>query len=219
MAGLPTRGRRVQPVQGKEGIMETLTRFGKSLFFTVSATALVLGGGIGQVATAGDWYEGTATVCAVDPSDVTTETKRNGFTYTSGLVIYYRIETDNELMNGFESLTSYSKLKTTPNGKVKGLYWGETVMTPDQVSGVGTLEETFSFKAEDADEISGTLHGTGDFEGVAVEYALTFDPAATFCSFYPPCVAAGTCIPVMEGGAPGFDQPAGYLIEGVVFGY
>jgi hypothetical protein len=94
-------------------------------------------------------------------------------------------------------------------------------MVPDQVSEVGTLEETFRFKAKDAGEISGTFYGTGDLEGVTVEYAESFDPKIpqVFCDEYPPCVQAGTCIKIPSDFPPGFNEPYVSMFEGVIFGY
>ena len=197
--------------------MKTLTRFNKSLISTVSAAALVVGGGLWQVAIAGEMFSGTSTICAIAP--VEPEIKRNGFVYTDGAVLYYRIATEPEhLMNGPVTLTSYSKVKTTPDGKEKGWYWGEIIMAPDQVPEVGTLEETFKFKAKDAGDISGTFYGTGELEGVTVEYTETYNPLVPqeYCTEYPPCVEAMTCIPVSEAtGLP----PYVTEFEGVVFGY
>mgnify|MGYP001815307009 FL=1 len=215
------QGRSAKAVNGKEDIMKTLKRFNRSIISTVSAAALVIGGGFWQVAAAGEMYLGTATTCAIDLSNVTEETMPNGFTYTSGVVMHVRVATGHELMNGPVAVTSHSKLKTTPKGKVTGWYWGESTMVPDQVAGVGTLEEIFKFKAKDASEISGTFYGTGDFEGVTVEFAETFDPQIPqeYCDEYPPCVAAGTCIPVHPDSPEGFNMPYVTRFEGVVFGY
>ena len=199
--------------------MKTLTRFSKLFISSASAVALVMGGGVWQVATAGDMFSGTSTVCAVFP--VEPEIKPNGFAYTDGMVLYYRLATDHELMNGPLTLTSYSKVKTTPNGKEKGWYWGEIIMVPDEVSEEGTLEETFRFKAKDAGDISGTFNGTGEFDGVTVEYAETFNPTIpqAYCIEYPPCVEAMTCIPVREDSPFPFNLPYVTRFEGVVFGY
>ena len=201
--------------------MKPLTRFNRSIISTMSAAALVIGGGVWQAAAAGEMYSGTATTCAIDLSELSEETKPNGFTYTSGVVMHHLVATNHELMNGPVAVTSNSKLKTTPKGSVTGWYWGESTMWPDQVAAGSTLEETFKFKAKDASEISGTFYGTGDLEGVTVEFVETFDPAIPqeYCDEYPPCVAAGTCIPVHPDSPEGFNLPYVTRFEGVIFGY
>ena len=200
--------------------MKTLTRFNKSVISTMSAAALVIGGGVWQVAAAGEMYSGTATICAIDYTNSTVETKPNGFTYTSGVVMHHRVDTDHELMNGPVAITSHSKLKETPRG-MRGWYWGESTMVPDQVAEVGTLEETFRFKAKDADEISGTLYGAGALEGVTVEFAETYDPDNVeqgYCDVYPECELPD-CYKIAADGEPGYTWPYVTRLEGVVFGY
>lgn len=195
--------------------MKTLTRFNRSFISTVSAAALVVGGGFWQIATAGDMFSGTSTICAFTPAPGDPEIKPNGFVYTSGFLMYWRVETDHELMNGPVTVTSHSKLKTLPNDKVKGWYWGESIMVPDLATN-GTLEETFMFRPKDASERPGTFYGTGEFEGVTVEYVETEDSSIPqgYCTEYPPCVDAGTCIKIEEPMYPMVTR-----FEGVVFGY
>ena len=198
--------------------MKTLTRFSKSIIFTVLVIASVGGSGVWQAAAAGVMYSGTATICAIDYTNSTEVTKRNGFTYTSGVVMHHRIDTDHELMNGPVALTSHSALKETPRG-MTGWYWGESTMVPDLAED-GTLEETFKFKAKDAGDISGTFYGTGEFEGVTVEFAETFDPEIdqVYCDVYPPCESPD-CIKIEADAPPGYTQPYVTRFEGVVFGY
>jgi len=113
-------------------------------------------------------YTGTATLCAlVNPANVTTETKGNdGVTYTYNRILLFRIETDSPLVTGWEVLTSNTK--SLEDGG--GYNWGEAVLTPD--SGAGTLVDQFKFPVKQADNIRGTYIGTGDYEGVIVDYAL-----------------------------------------------
>ena len=213
-------GRSAKPVIGKEDIMKTLTRFNKSIISTLSAIALAGVSGAWQIAAAGDMYLGTTTICAIDYANSTVEPGPGGFTYTSGVVMHYLIATDHELMNGPIAITSYSKLKETPRG-MRGWYWGESTMVPDVVAGTGTLEETFKFKAQDADEIAGTLYGAGALEGVTVEFAETYDPDNVeqgYCDVYPECELP-TCYKIAEDGEPGYTLPYVTLLEGVVFGY
>jgi len=195
--------------------MKTLTRFNKSLIYTLSAAALVVGGMFGQIAVAGDMFSGTSTICAIAP--VEPEIKPNGFVYTSDFRMYWYVETDHELMNGPVTVYSYSKLKTLPSGKEKGWYWGESTMVPELATD-GTLEETFRFRPKDAAERPGTFYGTGEFEGVTVEFVETEDASIPpkYCDEYPPCVYDETCIPVADyTGLP----PYSARFEGVVFGY
>ena len=113
-------------------------------------------------------YTGTATLCAlVNPANVTTETKdNNGVTYTYNQILLFRIETDSPLVTGWEVLASNTKSQEDGGG----YHWGEAVLTPD--SGAGTLVDEFKFPLKQADNIRGTYIGTGDYEGVIVDYAL-----------------------------------------------
>lgn len=167
----------------------------------------------------GEMFSGTATTCAIVPAE--TETRPNGFTYGSGYVMHVRVATDQPLMNGPVTVTSYWKVKTKPSGGVTGWYWGESFLVPELVSEQGILEETFRFKAQDAGEISGTFYGTDELEGVVVEFAETFDPAVpqTYCTEYPPCVGTGECVAVAPDSPPPFNVPYVTIFEGVIFGY
>ena len=171
--------------------------------------------GMLQSVGASEPYIGTATLCAIDMTGVTQETKgKKGITYTYNQVLLFRIDTDNDLMRGWEVLTSNTKAATQSSG---GYNWGEAVLTPDDYSGTGTLVDNFKFPVAQAGSISGTYYGTGVLEGVVAEYALT--PAAPgslpldACENMPwvGCVPEDqtTCDPVPPG-------VAGYFMSGQV---
>jgi len=187
---------------------------GKSICAALLSTALILAIGMLQTVGASEPYIGTATLCAVDMTGVTQETKGNkGTTYTYNQVFLFRIDTDNDLIQGWEVLTSNTKAASQSSG---GYNWGEAVLTPDMFAGTGTLVDNFKFPVAQADSISGTYNGTGALEGVTAEYALT--PAAPgslpidacegmpwVCDPYDPY----TCDPGTAGGA-------GYFMSGQV---
>lgn len=199
--------------------MNVLRQSGKSVISRFAAATLALAAGVFYLSAnaASEPFTGTATLCAVNPFGVTSETKgKNGITYEYNMVFVYRIETDESsgLMRGWEVLTSNSKLSSAGSG----FYWGVAVLTPDEYAGTGTLVDNFEFKAKDAASISSTYVGTGALEGVSVDFQLTLDPAPAFCSEVPPQCGDGTmpCIPVCEACEPPFNQPFGYLMNGSI---
>jgi hypothetical protein len=194
-------------------IYKQVTRF---LFTGYPARAVLFIAGILQIGicAAAVPFEGTATLCAINPFGSTTETRgNNGVTYTYDLVMLYRIQTDNPLMNGWEVLTSNSKLSKNNTG----YYWGDAVLTPDLHAGTGTLVDQFKFNAQQSANISGTYSGTGDLDGTTVEYELSVDPNAAFCDTLPPqCNSVMPCIPICESCGEGFNVPFGYLMNGLI---
>jgi hypothetical protein len=187
---------------------------GKFICAALSSTAMLLAMGMSQTVGASEPYVGTATLCAVDMTGGTQETKGNkGITYTYNLVFLFRIDTDDDLIQGWEVLTSNTKAASQSSG---GYNWGEAVLTPDSYAGTGTLVDNFKFPVAQADSISGTYDGTGALEGVVAEYALT--PAAPgslpldACEDMPwDCIPYDpyTCDPVPPGAA-------GYFMSGQV---
>jgi len=139
-------------------------------------------------------YQGVAALCAVEaPGEIDS---KGGITYTTGVVMIFRIETSHPLINGNERLESNSRLN--PAGR--GYYWGYGKVFPDESS--GTLEGDFFFRSKDVMSIQGTYYGTGDLTDVIMSYELTpaeFDPSDPICGGVPPM--------------------GGYLISGTVEGY
>ena len=188
--------------------MKSPNQFGK-IVSIISIAALAFLSNMAALANNPEpqFYTGTATLCAVDnPANVTTESRgNNGVTYTYNQVLLFYIATDHSLMNGWEVLTSNTK-STTSGG---GYNWGEAVLTPDL--GSGTLVDEFKFPVKQDDSIRGTYIGTGNYEGVTVDYALgPFMPLPSVCPDMPPQCTDGTydCVPVPPG--------LGYYINGEV---
>ncbi len=196
--------------------MKTIRHMGSHACSGITAPALLFLAGMMQtgIGTAAGPYQGTATLCAINPFGSTTETKgNNGVTDTYDFVMLYRIETDNPLMNGWEVLTSNSRLSKNNTG----YYWGEAVLTPDLYAATGTLVDAFKFNAQQSASISGTYSGTGDLDGTTVDYELAVDPNAAFCANLPPqCGVVMPCIPICESCGEGFNVPFGYLMNGFV---
>jgi len=162
-------------------------------------TALLLMVGMPQLATASDpqLFDGIASLCAIDPTTEETITKGNGVLVEKQAVQLYRIETDSDLLNGWEVLTS--QFKTAKSGNV--FYMGTATLTPDGYEGKDALKENFNL-LQDGSLPSGTYTGTGDLKGVTVDYQLipyTGDPSVlvSMCSMSPPYCedSENYCIP------------------------
>jgi hypothetical protein len=173
---------------------------GKSIFSTLSAAVFILLLSVTQFATASDPvpYEGIASLCAVDPTNEGVVTKGNGLVINQFAIQLYRIETSSELVKGWEVLDF--KIKTTKSGRAFTM--GTALLTPDDYEDVGILKDNFNFVQEDPATISSAYKGTGDLEGVIVEYQLTpyvGDPAilAQMCAEAHPYCASGEnlCVP------------------------
>lgn len=171
-----------------------------TIFTTLSATALLLMTGMSQLATAADPqpFEGIASLCAIDPTTVETVTRGNGVVVEVNPVELYRIETDSELVNGWEVTTAM--YKTTKSGKV--YYMGTAILTPDGYSGKDTLKDKFNL-LQDGSLPSSTWEGTGDLKGVTVDYQLIpylpgGDPAVLeqMCAEAHPYCETGVCEPM-----------------------
>lgn len=193
--------------------MSTKTHNGTAFFTPLSATALLLVACMSQMATASDPQpiEGIASLCAIDPTTTETLTKGNGVLIETQAVQLYRIETDNDLVKGWEVLTS--KFKTTKSGKV--YYMGTATLTPDGYEGKNTLKENFNL-LQDGSLPAGTYTGTGNLKGVTVEYQLTpyypgGDPAVLvgMCATSHPYCETGTCVPTAG--------EWGWIMSGVIY--
>jgi len=190
--------------------MKPLSQLGQSVSI-ISVATLVSMASITAIAEKPEpeFYTGTATLCAlVNPWNTTSETKgKQGVTYTHDEVLLFRIVTDSPLVTGWEVLTSNTK---SPEGR-GGYSWGEALLTPD--TGMGTLVDQFKFPVKHGDSIRGTYIGTGDFEGVTVDYALgMFTGGLPACD---PDEVEALC----EGEAYGcFAMPPGigYYMSGVI---
>jgi len=205
-----------RPDLGKEGVMTTLRKPGGRVCPAVAAAVLVCMAGVMPPVAALESgpYSGSATLCAMDMTGVTVESKGNaGTTYTYNQLFLFRIDTDNDLMHGWEVLTANTK--ATQGGG--GYNWGEALLTPDGYAGTGTLVDNFKFPLQRADSVRGMYEGTGMLEGVTVDYALTpADPGtlpASACDNMPwtGCIPSDptTCEPVPSGAA-------GYWMSGWV---
>ena len=164
--------------------------------FSAAALALVLGSHCPPVHASASTFQGVAGLCLFDPTGVTEETK-GGITFSYGLVMGYRIETDHELINGWETLISNTR--ANKGGNV--FYFGNATLEPTVAPG-STLEGKFFF-ASDANPIKGNYFGTGDLERVVVHYELVptdLSALTDFCG---------------EGMPPMF----GYLMSGTVKNY
>jgi len=152
-------------------------------------TGLVCGLGFNPPAVAaGDsYFEGFAGLCEFMPLETPSKTK-GGITISYGPVFVYRIETDHELVNGYETLISNTK----ENKAGKQFYFGTATLEPE-IAEDSTLAGKFYFPT-DANPIRGNYFGTDELEGVVVQYELVpvsadFDFSAwpDFCyGSYPP---------------------------------
>jgi hypothetical protein len=143
-------------------------------------------------------FEGVASLCAIDPTTEETVTRGNGVVVDKQAVQLYRVETNPSMISGWEVLTS--QFKTAKNGKQ--FYMGTATLTPDGYEEAGTLKENFNI-LQDGSLPAGTYTGTGELEGLTVEYQLipySGDPAVlvVMCSESPPyCNEDGAvCIPM-----------------------
>lgn len=179
--------------------MKSLRQFDtRALLTSMAAASLLMAGVQGYaVATEPQPYEGVASLCAVDLTSAGTVNKGNGVVIQNLPVELYRIETGSNLMDGWEVLT-YS-IKTTKSGQQ--FAWGTALLTPDDYAGTATLKDNFNILQEGSPMIAGTYEGTGDLEGVVIDYQLTpytGDPAVLegMCFQSPPyCETSGNvCI-------------------------
>jgi hypothetical protein len=141
-------------------------------------------------------FEGFAGLCFFNPMGVTTATK-GGISFEYGYEFGYLIETDHELVNGWEILIS----NTRTNKAGKAFFFGTATLEPDITPG-STLAGKFYFPS-DANPIRGNYFGTGELEGVVVQYELVptdLSDLSNFCG---------------EGFPPIF----GYLMSGKVHNY
>ena len=180
--------------------MKSLKQFDtQALLTSMAAASLLMAGMLGfAVATEPQPYEGLASLCAVDPTSEGTVRKGNGVVIQNLPVELYRIETGSSLMDGWEVLT-YS-IKTTKSGQQ--FAWGTALLTPDDYAGTATLKDNFNILQEGSPMIAGTYEGTGDLEGVVIDYQLTpyaGDPAVLeeMCSQSHPYCETGEnlCVP------------------------
>ena len=164
-------------------------------------TTMLLGLGALQASASEGPYEGTATLCyvgAVPP--VITQKGNSPVAYISNAVQLYYIQTAPVgevppvgLVNGWELLVSDMKMTKT----VYWLNWTGVLVPTGYPEGTA-LEETAAIKTKDLSTLSGTWQGTGELEGVSVDYVLTINEDATpDCpGVYPPqCEDIGGCVP------------------------
>jgi hypothetical protein len=151
------------------------TAAGQDRRLTVIATALGLLGMTGAQAEAEPAeFHGIAVLCEVDDSGVIREEKDRNVVVSTGLLMRFRIETDHELINGWETLISNSRLDRDG----VGYYWGYGKIVPD-IAARSALEGEFRFASEDVSHVRGSYLGTGDLEGVVMNYELTPAEPAT----------------------------------------
>jgi hypothetical protein len=152
------------------------------LLLAAAALALLLGSYCPPAHARASTFQGVAGLCLFDPTGVTEETK-GGITFSYGLRMGYRIETDHELINGWEILIS----NTRTNKGGNAFYFGNSTLEPTIAPG-STLEGKFFF-ASDANPIKGNYFGTGDLERVVVHYELVpadLSALVDFCDGMPP---------------------------------
>jgi hypothetical protein len=186
---------------------------GNYIFTTLSVTALLLMIGMSPLATASDPqpFEGLASLCAIDRTTEDLITRGNGVVVEVNPVELYRIETDSDLVTGWE--VTAAMYKTTKSEKV--FYMGTATLTPDGYDGKDTLKDNFNL-LQDGSLPAGTWEGTGDLKGVTVDYQLIpylpdGDPAVLeqMCAEAHPYCETGVCEP-MAG-------VWGWNISGVVY--
>ena len=159
-------------------------------------------------------YEGSATLCFIGGTPPTVDQKgKGGVSYVSDVVSVYYIQTNHDLVNGWEVLTS--GMKATK--KVYWLSWTGVLIPTAYVGTPGTtLSETAEIKTKDLSTLSGTWQGTGALEGTSVDYVLTVNPTATAScpSEQPPQCAdiEGGCLPAV----PPYTEPVVYDMSGFV---
>jgi hypothetical protein len=166
-----------------------------------------------------DIYLGTATLCYVGTvPPVVTQKGNSPVVYISNAVHLYYIQTAPigetppvGLVNGWELLVSDMKMTKT----VSWLDWTGVLIPTDYLGTEGTtLEETASIKTKDLSTLSGTWQGTGELEGVSVDYVLTInEDASPDCpGVYPPqCEDIGGCVPAEP---PYYVGPTVYNMSG-----
>lgn len=210
--------------------MKSAAQTHKSIFSLSSlAAALLMGGMQAGVAADPAPFEGVATLCAISPEVIAPPEQKgkSGVLVQYDMKFYYLIETEGAdgLMNGWEDQTN--NWKQTKSGT--DFYWGDTYFIPDAHAGYGALEEDFRFKAAEILEgISGTLKGSGDLEGVTVDYQLSAPYLTDVGAFPGRCweytSLCETCFPALMPGPDGIpgnddDQFHQYDMSGWVDGY
>jgi len=149
--------------------MNTIKRIKNStLLGIISIVILMVAGMIqfGLSAARAQDYDATATLCYMDNSGLEIEYIGKGRIVYTGAVYVWRIESDNELMNGWEyTHDDINVNKQDKGGKVSGYL----EMYPDDWYPGGRFEEdSYAFKAKDTPE--GTYTGYGTLDGVMVTY-------------------------------------------------
>jgi len=177
----------------------TSGRFQRLALATVvaSASAIALVAHCSTAQARASTFEGVAGLCTFDPTGVETGQK-GAISFEYGYKFYYRIQTNHELINGWETLISNTRLN--PDGQA--FYFGTASLEPESTPG-SALEGKFFFPA-DANPIKGSYFGTGELSNVVVHYELFADP--TIAAAYPQ---------LCNGAAPLF----GYWMYGTVQNY
>jgi hypothetical protein len=209
--------------------MKISQQYGKYLFGTSAALLLTAGSIYPVVAAEPEPFTAVSTLCAISPNVLTPPDQKgnHGVLVQTDMTYIYRNQAldDQSLMNAWENHTN--NWKQTPRGVE--FYWGHNTNIPDDHAGTGTLEEDFKFKASElADGITGVLQGTGDLEGVTIEYELT-PPNVLPASEYPvECYGyvalCPECFPAITPGPDGIpgtedDEFYQYDFSGWIEGY
>jgi hypothetical protein len=146
----------------------------------LSGAVMMLIGGMAQIAVAANpvTYAGEAALCAVDAATVVPDLIGNGLVISNYQTQFYRIETSSELLNGWEALSL--KTKVTKSGNA--FNWGTALLKLDGYEGKNdALKDNFNILLEPGPPaISGTYEGTGELEGVTVQYYLTPYPISEY---------------------------------------
>ncbi len=146
----------------------------------VTTALMIVIGGTAQLSVAGEPqpYVGVAALCAVDPTTAGDEFLGNGIIIDNWETQFYRIESNSELLKGWEALSA--KYKVTKSGNV--FSWGTAYLRVDGYDLKNdALKDNFNFLVQAGPPaISGTYEGTGELEGVKVTYHLTPYPISIY---------------------------------------
>ncbi len=161
-------------------------------------------------------YEGTATLCFIsaNPPEIKfkdPDPENPTVTLVYGVVSLYLVETDHPLVNGWEVLNLDWKI--TPKWT---FLTGVRVFTPDDYLGMESfLTEDMKIKTKDLSTFPGVWLGTGELEGISVDYELVLqtEPTPECPNVTPPqCEEIGGCIPAV----PPYADPIVYDMSGFV---
>lgn len=198
--------------------MDTIKRIkGSTLVRIITLVILMVAGmtQFGLSAAQAQDYDATATLCYIDNSELTVEYKGGRILYT-GAVYVWRIESDNDLINGWEyTHDNINVNKNDRGGKISGYL----EMYPDEYPNGWFEEDSYAFKAKDTPE--GIYTGYGTLDGVMATYATERLP---FLPEEPEeCMYGVSLPPLCDTGGPYDDcQIAGggkFSVTGTITGY